>query len=135
MNPPIISTRNAAQPPRGWVLYDADCGICTRLMAAWGPTLQRRGLALEPLQSAWAQERTGLPLGELLTDIRILRPNGQLLSGAEAYREMMRRIWWTYPLYLVSQVPGVRDLFDWGYRTFARHRMRISAGCGLARPH
>jgi predicted DCC family thiol-disulfide oxidoreductase YuxK len=135
MNPRVASTQSAGESPRGWVLYDADCGVCSRLMAAWGPTLQRRGLALAPLQSTWVQERTGLPLTELLSDIRLLQPNGQLLSGAEAYRDIMRRIWWTYPLYLVSRMPGLREIFEWGYRTFARHRMRISAGCGLPRPH
>ncbi len=98
-----------------------------------GPTLRRRGLGIAPLQSAWVQERTGLPPAELLNDIRLLPPSGQLLAGAEVYRYMMRRMWWAYPLYLLSKVPGLSQLFEWGYRTFARHRMRISTSCGLPR--
>jgi len=113
------------------VLYDAGCGVCSRLVSSWEPTLERRGLAIAPLQSAWVQKRTGLPPADLLSDIRLLQPNGQLLSGADAYRYMMARIWWAYPLYLLSKVPGLRQLFDWAYRGFARHRLRISAGCGL----
>lgn len=125
--------RSVGEPPGGWVLYDGDCGVCSRWVQSWGPTLQRRGLDIAPLQSAWVQERTGLPPAELLSDIRLLQPSGQLLAGAEVYRYMMRRIWWAYPLYLLSKVPGLSPLFEWGYRTFARHRMRISAGCGLPR--
>jgi predicted DCC family thiol-disulfide oxidoreductase YuxK len=117
------------------VLYDGGCGVCSRWVPSWGPTLQRLGLAVAPLQSPWVAERMGVPPSELLSDIRLLRPDGRLISGAEVYRFIMRRLWWTYPLYLLSTVPGLRSLFDWGYRTFARHRMKISASCGLAESH
>lgn len=126
---------SAGEPPAGWVLYDGDCGVCSRWVPSWSPTLQRRGLAVAPLQSDWVQQRTGLSPGDLLSDIRLLQPNGQLLSGPEVYRFLMRRIWWAYPLYLLSKVPGLSRLFDWSYRTFARHRMRISSNCGLPRTH
>jgi predicted DCC family thiol-disulfide oxidoreductase YuxK len=115
----------------GWVLFDGACGICSRWVPSWGPTLQRLGLAIAPLQSPWVQEHTGLAPHELVSDLRLLRPDGQLISGADVYRYVMRRIWWTYPLYLLSEAPGLRRLFDWIYRTFARHRMQISATCGL----
>ena len=125
-----MGIENAAEPRAGWVLYDGDCGVCSRWVTSWGPTLQRRGLAIAPLQSAWVQVRTGLLPADLVSDIRLLQPNGQLLAGPEVYRYLMRRIWWTYPLYLLSRLPGLDRLFDQAYRTFARHRMRISAGCG-----
>ena len=124
-----------AKPRAGWVLYDGDCGVCSRWVTSWGPTLLRHCLAIAPLQSAWVQERTGLPPADLLSDIRLLQPTGQLLAGPDVYRYMMRRIWWTYPVYLLSKVPGLSQLFDWAYRTFARHRMRISASCDLPRAH
>lgn len=125
--------RSGAEPSAGWVLYDGDCGVCSRWVPSWGPTLQRRGLAIAPLQSPWVLERTGLLPADLLSDIRLLKPSGQLLSGAEVYRYIMQRIWWTYPLYLLSRLPGLSQLFEWAYRTFARHRMRISASCALPR--
>jgi hypothetical protein len=58
-----------------------------------------------------------------------------MLSGAEVYRYLMRRIWWAYPFYLLSKLPGLSLLFDWAYRSFARHRMHISATCGLRSTH
>jgi predicted DCC family thiol-disulfide oxidoreductase YuxK len=123
------------QPREGWVLYDGDCGICSRWVPSWSPTLQRLGLAVAPLQSPWVQKRTGIPVETLLTDIRLLRPDGRLISGADVYRFVMRRLWWTYPLYLLSSVPGFRVLFDQGYRALARHRRQISASCGLPPNH
>lgn len=119
-------------PRHGWLLYDADCGICSRWVPSWASALERHGLAVAPLQSPWVPERTGLGGADLLRDIRFLELNGSMHSGADAYRYLMRRIWWTYPLYLVSVMPGLGKVFDWGYRTFARHRNRISTTCGIA---
>ena len=117
---------------QGSLLYDAGCGICSRLARSWAPTLHRYGFAVAPLQSAWLPMRTGLSPAELLRDVRLLRPDGQLTSGPDVYRYIMRRIWWAYPAYLVSRAPVLRRLFDWGYRSVARHRQVISRRCGLA---
>jgi predicted DCC family thiol-disulfide oxidoreductase YuxK len=121
------------QPREGWVLFDGACGICSRLAHASAPTLRRLGLETAPLQSEWVPQLTGLPPEQLLSDIRLLRHDGSLTSGADVYRYVMRRIWWMFPIYLLSKTPVVRQLFDWGYRSFARHRLEISSSCGLPR--
>ena len=54
---------------------------------------------------------------------------GELVSGADAYRWAFRRIWWATPLWLLSAAPGLRRLFDRGYRAFAASRYRFSAAC------
>jgi hypothetical protein len=46
----------------------------------------------------------------------------------------MRRLWWANPLYLLSIAPGLRQLFDLGYRALADNRSRIAAVCGLRPP-
>jgi hypothetical protein len=43
----------------------------------------------------------------------------------------MRRIWWAYPLHLLSIASGLRRLFDYGYYSVARNRFRFSPACGL----
>lgn len=93
------------------------------------------GLEPTPLQSPWLPDRTGMSGEELVREVRLLRPDGALINGPEVYRFIMRRTWWLYPAYLVSLVPGARSLFDWGYRSFARHRSLISAVCGLPDRH
>ncbi len=72
-----------------------------------------------------------LPADELLHDIRLILPTGDHLHGTAVYRHVMRRIWWAWPLFLLSVTPGLSRLFDLGYRTFARNRHRFSRACGL----
>ena len=120
-------------PRTGWVLYDADCAVCTRLARSWRTTLSRLGLAIAPLQSDWVPARTGLDQAELIKDLRLLENGGRLLSGPEVYRYVMRRLWWTYPFYLLSSLPGLSRIFNWSYRAFARNRRVVSASCDLPR--
>jgi predicted DCC family thiol-disulfide oxidoreductase YuxK len=121
-------------PDTGWILYDGSCGICARWVPFWERTLARLGLGTEPLQSPWVIDRTGLSPAALLEDLRLLHADGRLTSGADVYRFVMRRLWWAYPFYLLTVLPGGRFLFDRGYRTFARHRLTLSAACRLEPP-
>lgn len=125
------STRSSQPAPSGWILYDDSCGFCRRWMPFWEPALVRRGFAIAPLQAEWVKLKLALPEAELLTDLRLLLADGSQLSGPVAYRYAMRRIWWAWPLYGLSVVPGLSGVFDWSYRTFASNRHRISTACGL----
>jgi predicted DCC family thiol-disulfide oxidoreductase YuxK len=118
-------------PSRGWILYDGACGFCRAWVPRWQGTLKRRGYEIAPLQSPWVAERTRMSSEELLADILLLRPDDSFARGADAYREVMRRIWWAWPLWLASVLPLGRQLFDWSYRKFADHRYQISQSCGL----
>jgi len=129
----LASEHLPVQPPTGWLLYDSDCAVCTRLANFWIPTFVRLGLFVAPLQSPGVSERIGLDQSELLRDLRLLESNGTLHSGPDAYRFVMRRLWWAYPLYLLSMIPGLHKLFDAAYRTFARNRRMLSSSCGSPR--
>jgi predicted DCC family thiol-disulfide oxidoreductase YuxK len=116
----------------GWVLYDDSCGFCRCWIPLWSRSLRSRGFAIAPLQAAWVRQHLGLSENELLRDIRLLLVDGRRVDGASAYRYVMRRIGWALPLYLASNLPLLRQAFDWAYRTFARSRFRFSRACGLA---
>lgn len=115
----------------GWILYDDSCGFCRRWVPLWRGTFTKRGFEIAPLQSGWVRERLALPEPELMSDLRLLLADGRQIQGADAYRFVMRRIWWAWPVYLFSIVPLGRRVFDWGYRTFAGNRHRFSRACGL----
>src|SRR5215217_6887171 len=100
----MASKERVAEPAKGWILYDGACGVCSHWVPRYRAVLSGLGLAVAPLQSPWVEERTGLGQDVLLRDIQLLRPDGSLVSGAEVYRYILRRLWWAYPLYLLSVV-------------------------------
>jgi len=121
---------NAAEL-RGWVLYDGSCGFCGRWVTFWRGTLRAQGLGIAALQEPWVAERLATTEKDRLSDLRILFADGGQVRGADAYRHVLRRIWWALPLYLFSIAPMTRRVFDWCYRRFANHRHRISRACRL----
>jgi predicted DCC family thiol-disulfide oxidoreductase YuxK len=121
-----------------WVLYDGACGFCSRWVPFWKGTLEKRGIGIADLREPWVAERLeakGVATENLLDDLRILvAGSGDVIPGADAYRWAFRRIWWATPLWVLSVTPGLRSLFDRGYRTFAENRYRVSKACRLDPP-
>ncbi|MGA9120111.1 MAG: DUF393 domain-containing protein [Bacteroidota bacterium] len=116
----------------GLILYDSDCGVCSRWVTLWEGVLSKRGFRIERLQAAWVAGSLKISREELTAHVRLLFPDGRHIQGPEVYRYAMRRIWWAFPFYLLSILPGLRSLFDTGYGVFAAHRYRLSKFCGLS---
>jgi predicted DCC family thiol-disulfide oxidoreductase YuxK len=125
-----VDSANAA---RGWVLYDGHCGFCSRWVNFWRPTLERHGFKIAALEEAWVAEKLKMSPEELVTDIRLFTPAGQLISGADVYLNVTRRIWWAWPFYAIFSLPGFNRLIHAGYRWFANNRHHISHACGFGR--
>ena len=123
--------KEAQREISGWILYDDACGFCRRWVPFWEKTLLKRGFQIDTLQADWVREKIGLKDTELLVDLRLLFPGGHSIQGADVYRYAMKRIWWATPVYVFSILPLGRRIFDWGYRTFARHRYLVSEACNL----
>ena len=111
---------------KGVVLYDGQCGFCSRWVRYWAGTLARRGFKIASLDEPWVAQKIKMPREELLTDIRLLTPSDALISGADVYLYVTRRIWWAWPFYAIFSLPGFNRLIHVGYRWFARNRYCVS---------
>jgi len=129
---PETPTKVATEPkePRGWLLYDEECGVCHQVVPRFEKTLRKRGFAIAPLQSERVRRRLGFPQNDMVS-IRLLLRDGRQIVGADVYRYVMKRMWWSYPVYVLSVAPLLRQAFDWSYRTFAANRYWVSKACGL----
>jgi|SRR5215471_8059516 len=122
---------NSIEPIRGWVLYDGHCGFCSRWVKFWEPTLREHSFAIAALEEPWVGEKLTIPYEELVRDIRLWMADGQLISGADIYLFVARRIWWAWPFYALFSLPILNWIIHTGYRWFARNRHYVSHACGL----
>ncbi len=117
-----------AEPARGWLLFDADCSFCAGLVLRLGRSIRRRGFALAPLQAPWVKTRLGIATDEeLLREMRLLTADGEILGGAAAATHIARRIWWGWPIWAVSRIPGAMPILDSFYRRIAARRRCLLA--------
>jgi predicted DCC family thiol-disulfide oxidoreductase YuxK len=117
---------------RGWLFFDADCKFCTRTARWLAPILERRGLALAPLQDPRVGALLGLSRNELLRELRFVLSDGRQSGGADAVLALAREIWWARPLVWLSSLPGMMDVLRRRYRSFAARRHCAAAICEIS---
>ena len=126
MDTPLTRNSNISA---GWILYDADCAMCSHWIHHLQTALTHRGFRLLPLQSPEASQRLHLSGPDLLHEMHLLLADGRHLGGADAIVEVARHIRCAWPLWLISQIPGLMPLLRALYRTIAANRMSISGAC------
>jgi predicted DCC family thiol-disulfide oxidoreductase YuxK len=119
---------------RAGVFYDADCAFCVTAARRFERVLARRRVELVPLQTPDAGARLGVRDDRLLDEMRLRLPNGTVLGGADAVAEIARRIWWAWPLWTLSRVPGAMRPMRATYRWVARHRSCTNGACKVDAP-
>jgi predicted DCC family thiol-disulfide oxidoreductase YuxK len=124
-------TDSKGRHARGWLFFDADCHFCTRIARGLEPIMQRRGLALAPLQDPRVASLLGLSREELLLEIKFLAPDGQQYGGADAVVGVAREIWWAKPIVWLAKVPWIMASFRALYRWIAAGRRCSGVGCHL----
>ena len=95
---------------RGWLFFDAECAFCTRIARWLAPILERRGLAVAPLQDPRVGALLGMSREELLREMRLLLSDGRQFGGADAAVALAHEIWWARPLVWLAWLPGMLDL-------------------------
>jgi predicted DCC family thiol-disulfide oxidoreductase YuxK len=107
---------------RGWLFYDADCRFCVKVARAMAPTLQKRGIAIAPLQDSRVGSLLGFSPSELFLEMRLLLSNGQQTGGADAAVALAQEIWYARPLVCLAKLPGAMPLLRRIYRHIAAQR-------------
>jgi len=116
---------------RGYLLYDGGCGLCSWWVSKTTSPLTTIGIATAPLQSDWVAETLSMPSEQIVDDIRLLLSDGTLLSGADAYIYLLKRLPYTGLVGVVLGLPVLRWV-TWGlYRLVNRNRFTLSRICDL----
>ena len=111
------------------IFYDADCQACVNVARWFQRSLGRHHFELVPLQTSDASSLLGVTHEQLLDEMRLRLPDGQVFGGADAVAEIARQIWWAWPFWALSKMPGVRSAMRVAYRWFALHRSCTKGAC------
>lgn len=120
--PAKITDNNAREPSAGWVCYDGECSFCRRWLRRVERPLRRHGFDFVPLQTDWVRTKLNSTGPELSRELRLIRAPQPVRGGADAAVILMRFVWWLWPLWLASWIPGAMPVYHAVYRWIARNR-------------
>ena len=119
----------------GRVFYDAECALCLGLAERFRGLLRRRRIDLQPLQALGVPDKFGIRAQDLLKEMRFLTESGQVFGGAEAVVQIARRIWWGWPLFALSRLPGAMSALARLYPWIAQRRNCADGPCRRKQPN
>ena len=126
-----MSDNNATQPVEGWICYDGDCAFCRRWLRRVEPPLLRRGFGFVSLQTPWVKAKLNVPEVELLKQMRLMVSDGRMFGGADAAVVLARYVWWLWPLWIISKIPGTMPIIRATYRVIAKNQHCASDRCEI----
>jgi len=107
------------------LIYDGCCAFCVREANRLRRWVNDR-IRLESFRDPGVIERhPGLAVEQCEQALQLVGLDGHIASGAAAVARTLRLNPLLAPLSWIYDVPGLRRLFDAGYRMVARNRFRI----------
>jgi len=128
-------TESKGRHARGWLFFDAQCEFCTRIARWLTRPIERRGLAVAPLQDPRVAALLGLSSKELLHTIRFVLTDGSQYLGAAAVLAVAQELWWARPLVWLAKFPGVRAMIKTAYGRIAQRRRCPAEYCAHQARH
>ena len=117
-----------------FVLYDADCGLCSRTAQALRLLDSRRRLRVIPLQTAEAGLGTGAPsLDAMRASLHAGVPGAGWSTGGEATLRIARAVPVLWSLAFAGSLPILNRLVEPTYQLLASHRDQIGRVLGAER--
>jgi len=109
----------------GTLIFDGNCGFCTRSRNLLIKLDRRHRMSTVPLQRPGAPELAGVSREELGRSVYWVAEDGSSSSGAEAVNAALSAALGTRVPLRIYRLPGLRGLQDAAYRWVAANRHRL----------
>lgn len=112
------------------VFFDGDCPLCSKEMRWIKSRDKKDKVILEDISlSTFNPSVYDKTIEEFNSKIYAQLSDGQLIHGVEVFRKVYAAIglgWLMVP----TNIPILRNIFDFAYKIFARHRIKIGSFFG-----
>lgn len=111
------------------VFFDGKCPLCKREIRMIERLDRRQRVRLVDIAAeGFDAASVGVTWEALMDRIHGRLPDGTLIEGVEVFRRLYTAVGMG-PLVAVSRLPGISQLLDVAYRTFAKNRLRLTGRC------
>ncbi|WP_437203343.1 thiol-disulfide oxidoreductase DCC family protein [Planctomicrobium sp. SH664] len=130
MTAPDANSQSALPPGKEVEVYfDGACPLCRREIALLRNWDRQQRIEFTDIANPQFQPAAlGLSARALMDEIHARLADGTIIRGVEVFRRLYTAVGWGW-LVALTRLPGMRQLLDWGYRIFARNRLRLTGRC------
>jgi len=109
------------------VLYDGSCPLCTVEINQYKKISLDGKINWVDISSSEFVPPAGQSKEALMQRFHVIKPNGDLVSGAAAFVHVWEQLPGWNRLAKVAQVPGALDVMEFGYDKFLKIRPKIQS--------
>lgn len=115
-----------------WVLqvfFDGDCPLCLREINMIRKLDRKNRVSFVDIAAKEFQpDDYKITLDQLMAEIHARLPDGSWITGVEVFRVLYGAVGfrWLVP---VTRLPGINGVLNWGYRVFAKNRLKWTGRC------
>lgn len=111
------------------VFYDGDCPLCIREINMLRNMDKHHRIKFTDISSPeFNITCVNLTMQMLMDRIHGRLPDGTLIEGVEVFRQLYSAVGFTWIVKL-TRIPGISHFLDWGYRIFAKNRLKWTGRC------
>ncbi|QEG37451.1 thiol-disulfide oxidoreductase DCC family protein [Bythopirellula goksoeyrii] len=111
------------------VFYDGGCPLCLREISMLHRWDKRSKIRFTDIDApSFEADEIGKSYQELMARMHARLPDGTWLVGVEVFRRLYEVVGFKR-LTALSRLPLISQVLDFGYRIFARNRLRLTGRC------
>lgn len=111
------------------VFYDGDCPLCLReiKLLRWMDRKARIRFT-DIADPSFDPSDHGKTMQEFMDEIQGRLPDGTWIIGVEVFRRLYSAVGLA-PLVWLTRIPGISHGLEFGYRVFAKNRLKLTGRC------
>jgi len=111
------------------VFYDGECPLCWREIKLLRRLDRKDHIQFTDISDpAFSAASYGMTMQDFMGEIQGRLPDGQWIAGVEVLRRLYAAVG-LKPVVALTRWPGISHGLEWGYRVFARNRLRLTGRC------
>lgn len=135
----VFSSNNSCSPTLKFY-YDSECPLCIRTKIIishldWFNKIEFKTVQFDSQDNTYIKH---IEFNELLDNIYSVDSNGKVYSGVDTYIQVMRRIFYLFPVALLLKIPGIYQIAKKCYSFIATNRTTercTEENCGYNPPN
>ncbi len=111
------------------VFYDGECPLCLREIKLLRRLDRKHRIRFTDISDpSFIPARFGMTMKDFMDEIQGRLPNGEWITGVEVFRRLYAVVG-LKPVVALTRLPGISHGLEFGYRVFAKSRLRLTGRC------